>query len=128
MSGQAVIVMLAGVTLGVITWRLVRLRFLSIRYGIGWLIVALLAVLGAPVLSFVTSGSIPFGFTPTGLSLGVVILFLGLVCLQLSISLSGLHHAVQDLAEHAAHVEARLREVEGARNSERQVADREATR
>ena len=52
------------------------------------------------------------GFTATGFSLGVLIAFLGLICLQLSISLSGLHRAIQDLTEHAALVEQRLRELE----------------
>ena len=56
---------------------------------------------------------------PTGFSLGIFIGFLGLVCLQLSISLSGLHRAVQDLAEHAALVEARVRALEAERDERR---------
>ncbi len=52
------------------------------------------------------------GFTQTGFSLGLFVAFLGLVCLQLSISLSGLHSEMQDLAEHAALVEERLRTLE----------------
>jgi hypothetical protein len=52
------------------------------------------------------------GFTTTGFSAGVFIVFLGLLCLQLSVSLSGLHSAVQNLSEHSALLEERLRRLE----------------
>jgi hypothetical protein len=112
-NGQTVLLMAGALLLILSTIRLVRLRLLSIRYGIGWLLVGTAGVLGAPLLTLLSDRLHVLGFTPTGFSLGVFIAFLGLVCLQLSISLSGLHHAVQDLAEHAAHVEARVRELEG---------------
>lgn len=114
MTGQTLIVMLGASLLLWSTIVLVRRRLLSIRFGIGWLLVAISGILGAPLLTLATSSLDLFGFTPTGFSLGVFIVFLGLVCLQLSISLSGLFHAVQDLAEHAAHVEARVRRLEAA--------------
>jgi hypothetical protein len=91
---------------------LVRRRMLSIRYGLGWLMVSLLGFLGTPILSFLAPKVRHLGFTATGFSLGVLIAFLGLICLQLSISLSGLHRAIQDLTESAALVEQRLRELE----------------
>jgi|SRR6185436_14175107 len=111
MSGQLAILMAGAASLTVSTVVLVRRRLLSIRYGMGWLAVSLLGLLGAPLLSALSShvGGV---FTPTGFSLGIFIAFLGLVCLQLSISLSGLHSSVQDLAEHAALVEQRVRTLE----------------
>ena len=112
MSVQAVIVMLGAVALMVSTAILVRRRLLSLRYGLGWLTVSAAGVVGAPVLSLVASNVGALGFTATGFSLGVFIAFLGLICLQLSISLSGLHGAVQDLAEHAALLEQRVSEIE----------------
>lgn len=112
MNGQTLIVMLGALLLMLSTIRLVRLRLLSIRYGIGWLLVGTIGVLGAPVLTLIVNRLDLFGFTPTGFSLGIFIAFLGLVCLQLSVSLSGMHRALQDLAEHAAHVEARVRSLE----------------
>jgi hypothetical protein len=112
-NGQTVLLMAGALLLMLSTLRLVRLRLLSIRYGIGWLLVGAVGVVGAPILTLTATSLDVLGFTPTGFSLGVFIAFLGLVCLQLSISLSGLHQAVQDLAEHAAHVEARLRTLEG---------------
>ena len=112
MSTQAVIIMLGALVLLVTTVVLVRMRLLSIRYGLGWLAVSLTGLAGAPVLSLLADQVSRYGFTPTGFSLGVFIVFLGLVCLQLSISLSGLHRAIQDLAEHAALTEQRVRDLE----------------
>lgn len=117
MTGQTFIIMGGALLLMVSTLRLVRLRLLSIRYGIGWLVVAFAGLAGSPVLTLITRRLDLFGFTPTGFSLGVFIVFLGLVCLQLSISLSGLHRAIQDLAEHAAHVESRVGDLERSRHA-----------
>jgi hypothetical protein len=115
MSTQAVIVMAGAVGLMVSTVFLVRRRLLSLRYGLGWLTVSVLGFVGMPLLSVAASQVRHLGFTPTGFSLGVLIAFLGLICLQLSISLSGLHRAIQDISEHAALVEQRLRELESPR-------------
>ncbi len=119
MSVQAIIVMVGAVALMVSTATLVRRRMLSIRYGFGWLTVSLLGLTGAPILSIAASQVSHLGFTATGFSLGLFIVFLGLICLQLSISLSRVHRAIQDLAEYAALVEHRLGELEakGTRES-----------
>lgn len=93
---------------------LVRRRMLSVRYGMGWLAVSLVGFVGAPLLDLVATHVVSIGFTATGFSLGIFVVFLGLICLQLSISLSGLHSALQDLAEHAALVEERVRSLETA--------------
>jgi len=111
-SAQAIIIMLGATLLMLSTVVLVRRRMLSIRYGLGWLTVSLAGVIGAPMLELVVPEVKRLGFTPTGFSLGIFIAFLGLVCLQLSITLSGLSGAVQDLTEHAALVEQRVRELE----------------
>lgn len=112
MSVQAVIVMVGAIALMISTVVLVRRGMLSIRYGLGWLTVSVVGLVGTPLLNIAASQVRHLGFTPTGFSLGVLVAFLGLVCLQLSISLSGLHRAIQDLSEHAALVEQRLRDVE----------------
>lgn len=112
MSTEAAIVMAGAVGLMFSTVLLVRRRLLSIRYGLGWLTVSLVGFLGTPLLGVVSTEVRRVGFTPTGFSLGVLIAFLGLICLQLSISLSGLHRAIQDLSEQSALVEERLRELE----------------
>lgn len=114
MSTEAAIVMAGAVGLMFSTVFLVRRGLLSIRYGLGWLTVSVIGFVGTPVLSAASSEVRHLGFTPTGFSLGVLIAFIGLICLQLSISLSGLHRAIQDLSEHAALVEERVRELECA--------------
>lgn len=116
MSVQVAIIMAGAAALMVSTTILVRRRLLSIRYGLGWLAVSLVGFVGAPLLNAFTSLVAGLGFTATGFSLGVFITFLGLVCLQLSISLSGLHSAVQDLAEYSALVEARVGALEAERD------------
>lgn len=118
MTGQTVIVMAGAFLLVLSTIRLVRRRLLSIKYGIGWLLVGFIGIIGAPVLTLIVEQIDLFGFTPTGFSLGIFIAFLGLVCLQLSVSLSGLHRAMQDLVEHAAHIEARVRRIENGNSPE----------
>lgn len=112
MSTEAAVVMAGAVGLMISTVVLVRKGLLSIRYGLGWLTVSIVGFVGTPLLGIASSQVHHLGFTATGFSLGVLIAFLGLICLQLSISLSGLHRAIQDLTEHAALVEQRLRELE----------------
>jgi hypothetical protein len=114
MSTQAAIMLAGAGALMVSTVVLVRRGLLSLRYGLGWLTVSVIGFIGTPLLSVAASEVRHLGFTPTGFSLGVMIAFLGLICLQLSISLSGLHRAIQDLSEHAALVEQRLRELESS--------------
>jgi hypothetical protein len=127
-SLQAALIMAGAAALAVSTTVLVRRRLLSIRYGLGWLAVSLVGFVGAPLLSVFASLVESSGFTATGFSLGVFILFLGLVCLQLSISLSGLHSAVQDLAEYAALVEARVDALEAERDEARSGAAKSGER
>jgi hypothetical protein len=118
MSIQGILIVIGGLSLLCSTVALVRRQLLSIRFGLGWLTVSLLAIAGAPVLELLAPRVGSLGFTPTGFSLGVLAGFLGLVCLQLSISLSGVQRTLQDLAEHAALVEHRLRELEQAGDGE----------
>jgi len=121
-SVQGAITVGGSVLLMICTTVLVRRGLLSIRYGLGWLAVSLAGIIGTPILSIASSQVHRLGFTATGFSLGVLIAFLGLICLQLSISLSGLHRAMQDLSEHAALTEQRLRELEA------ETPDRESQR
>jgi hypothetical protein len=124
-SVQAVIIMSGSGLLLLSTVVLVRRRLLSVRYGLGWISVALLGFAGAPVLQVASEQVRSLGFTPTGFSLGILIAFLALICLQLSISLSGMNRAVQDMAEHAARTELRLRRLE---RETHQSADIESAR
>ena len=82
MNVQVPIVMVGAAALMLSTVVLVRRRMLSIRYGMGWLAVSLVGFVGAPLLSLLASRVARFGFTATGFSLGIFVVFLGLVCLD----------------------------------------------
>jgi hypothetical protein len=88
---------------------LVRRGLLSVRYGLGWMVVGIGVLVLAALLEPLERLADWLGVSPTGFVLGLVVLVLGLVCLQLSISISGLHAAVQDLSERSALLEQRLR-------------------
>lgn len=112
MSVQGLLVLLGGLLLLLSTVRLVRARLLTIRYGIGWSVASLLAIVGAPVLEIVADSVREFGMTPTGFSLGVFIVCLGLICVQLSISVSGMQRIAQNLGEYSALLERRVTALE----------------
>jgi uncharacterized protein (TIGR03382 family) len=101
-----------GVALLVLAVALVRRRLLAVRYGLGWISVGVAIIVVAPFLAFVPSIARWLGFTPTGLLLGLSVVFLGLVCMQLSISISGLAAAIQNLSERSALVEQRVTRLE----------------
>lgn len=125
MSSQELLIEFGALALLCSSVVLVRKRMLSLRYGLGWLTVAVAGLAGGPLLELGSREVKSLGFTETGFSLGVFIMFLGLLCLQLSISLSGLHHAVQDLSEHAALLDERVRQLEaggGSREEARSAA------
>lgn len=123
MSLQVTLVMLGSVLLLCSSVALVRYRLLSVRYGLGWIVVSLMGLGLSPLLDVAAPAVRQFGFSRTGFSLGILVGFLVLICLQLSISLSGLHHSIQDLAEHAAEVEFRLRQLEREAMLSADIAD-----
>jgi hypothetical protein len=114
LSTQEVLVELGAAVLLASSIVLMRRRLLSIRYGLGWIAVSLAGLAVAPILVLLASKARVLGFTETGFSLGIFIGFIILLCLQLSISLSGLHHAVRNLGEHAALLEERVQRLESS--------------
>jgi Uncharacterized conserved protein (DUF2304) len=103
--------LVAGMALGLATCvvGLVRSGRLAVRYGLGWLAVALAMLVAAPLLGLVETLADALGLTPTGLLIGVVVGFLVLVCLQLSVSLSGSQNQIRALSESNALLDAQLR-------------------
>ena len=79
-----------------------RKQVLSFRYTVGWCFVCLAVMASSIWLDFIGSLGRRIGLDPgtTVLSIGLVLI--AAVCVQLSISISGLHRQVQDLAEHEA--------------------------
>ncbi|WP_022928954.1 DUF2304 family protein [Patulibacter americanus] len=128
MSAQAVLIALGGALLLASTVVLVRRQLLTIRYGLGWSVAALFAIVGAPVLDALADHVVrDFGFTPTGFSLGVFISCLAAICVQLSISVSGMQRVAQDLGEYSALLEQRVRALEAQRAPTALNADAERT-
>ena len=85
-----------------VTVTLVRRGLLTSRYALGWSTLALVAFFGGPVLGLLSERIGFLGLTQTGFSLGIILLFLTAICVQLSISLSGLIASTRDLSESVA--------------------------
>jgi len=77
---------------------------LTMRYTLGWLLIGFF-VLGYPVLLLVSQrlGRI-LDVQPSVILLGVPLIIVGVVCVQLSITVSGLSEQVRTLGETVAHL------------------------
>jgi len=109
---QSLLVALGGLGLLVGVFLLARWGLLSLRYALGWMAVSLLLLGAAVVLVLIGGISHSLPITPTGLLAGVGLAFLLVVCLQLSISLSGQQNAIRELSEANALLGERLRRFE----------------
>jgi hypothetical protein len=109
---QSLLVALGGAGLLVGVFLLARHRLLSLRYALGWMAVSLLLLAAAILLVLIGGISHSLPITPTGLLAGVGLAFLLVVCLQLSISLSGQQEAIRELSESNALLGERLQRFE----------------
>jgi amino acid transporter len=88
--------------------RLGRKQSLSFRYTVGWLILGMVGVLAGLLLPFAEPLAEKLHVQPAALlGLGALILLL-LLCVQLSISISGLQEQVRKLAEEASYLRQEL--------------------
>ena len=86
----------------VTVYRLGRKQRLSFRYTAGWLVLGMLGVLAGLLLPFAEPIADWMNVQPAALlALGALILLL-LLCVQLSISISGLQEQVRRLAEESS--------------------------
>jgi Uncharacterized conserved protein (DUF2304) len=109
---QSLLVGLGGLGLLVGVFLLARRGLLSLRYALGWMAVSLLLLGAAVILVLIGGISHSLPITPTGLLAGVGLAFLLVVCLQLSISLSGQQDAIRELSEANALLGERLKRFE----------------
>jgi hypothetical protein len=109
---QSLLVALGGLGLLGGVFLLARRGLLSLRYALGWMAVSVLLLAAAAVLVLIGGISHSLPITPTGLLAGVGLAFLLVVCLQLSISLSGQQEAIRGLSEANALLGERLRRFE----------------
>ena len=104
---QALIIAAGGLLLGAVVVLLARRQLLSLRYAVGWLLIALAALVGAALSPVIKPLSARLGMSPTGLLLALASAVLLAITVQLSISVSGLRAQIRELAEAHALLEAR---------------------
>jgi hypothetical protein len=94
---------LAGISFAIMMIaRLARRGRLSFRYTIGWLIVFALSLLSAPVLPFMDLVSRNLQLEPASVFVVAALIFLAIITVQLSISISGLQEQIRQLNEDTA--------------------------
>ncbi len=107
---QTLVATIAGVILAISVYMLARHGRLSFRYTVGWLVLCLIGITAAASVPLVQPLADGLKVTPAALlSLGAVVLLLA-ICVQFSISISGMQEQIRRLAEEAAEVRLRLEE------------------
>ena len=81
---------------------LARRQMLSFRYAAGWLVLLLLTAFSGILIPLARPLSESLSTTPGVLVSGLAIVILVMICVQLSVSISGLQKQVQKLAEEIA--------------------------
>lgn len=107
---QALLIAVGGLLLLILTAALARRQRISLRYAIGWTLIALFGIVGALLTPLVEPVSELFGMSPTGLLLATASVVLLSITILLSVSVSGLQTQVRDLAEAHALLERELRD------------------
>lgn len=107
---QALLIAAGGLVLGVVIVVLSRRRLMTIRYTVGWLGLAALALFAAALAPLVSPIADAFNMTGTAVFLAAATTVLVAICIQLSITVSGLWARLRELAEDLALLEARLDE------------------
>jgi len=83
-------------------YKIARLSKLSFRYAVGWLLVGVMSLIAALLIPFTGSVAEKLNVTPSAvLVIGTVFLVVT-ICIQLSISISGMQNQIYRLAEDIA--------------------------
>ncbi len=107
---QTLLATVAGVILATSVYTLARRGRMSFRYTVGWLILCLIGITAGASVPLVQPIAEKLKVTPAAfLSLGAVVLLLA-ICVQLSISISGMQEQIRRLTEEAAETKLRLEE------------------
>lgn len=89
-----------------------RRGLLSFRYTAGWLGLGLLGTVGGIAVPIVAPLAKFLGITPAAvIAIGAVLLFV-VICIQLSISISGLHEHQRRLVEELAHLKLAVEQID----------------
>lgn len=107
---QALVIAAGGVMLGIVVILLARRRLMTMRYTLGWLGMAALTILTAALAGLVAPIASAFNMTGTAVFLAAATAVLIAICIQLSITVSGLRAQLRELAEDHALLAAELDE------------------
>jgi hypothetical protein len=99
---QAIVIALASVLIAGGVLVLARRQRLSFRYAIGWMLFLGLGVVSALLLPIVQPAARQLGVTPGVIVSSLAVIALLAICIQLSVSISGLQEQVRSLAEESA--------------------------
>ncbi len=107
---QTLIATIAGVVMATSVYMLARRGRLSFRYTVGWLALCLFGITAGASVRLVQPLAESLKVTPAALlSIGAIFLLLA-ICVQFSISISGMQEQIRRLTEDAAETKLRLEE------------------
>jgi len=118
-SLQIITAAIISIFLGLVVYRLARTKKLSFRYAVGWLSICGLGLFAVVLIPLVKPISNQLRVSPAvffGLTAAVIFVS---ICIQLSISISGMQEQIRRIAEEQAHLKiglnGRLKELEQSR-------------
>ena len=100
---QVLVAAIAGLLMIVTVVPLSRRGQLSFRYTIGWIFVASVGVLGGSLAPFAEPLATLLGLSTAALLAFVALVFVTMIAIQLSISISGLQKQLHKLAQEIAY-------------------------
>ena len=107
---QTLIATIAGVVMATSVYMLARRGRLSFRYTVGWLVLCLFGITAGASVPIVQPVAENLKVTPAALlSIGAIFLLLA-ICVQFSISISGMQEQIRRLTEESAEIKLRLEE------------------
>lgn len=99
---QFLLVAVVSLVFGMAIVRLTKRRALSFRYAMGWLALSGIGVLAAAAVPLVQPISVALRVSEVAFVAACAVILLLVVCIQLSISISGLQRQVRALSEELA--------------------------
>jgi len=107
---QTLTATIAGLAMATSVYMLARRGLLSFRYTVGWLLLCLFGITAGASVQIVQPLADKLKVTPAALlSINAVFLFLA-ICVQISISISGMQEQIRRLTEEVADTKLRLEE------------------
>jgi hypothetical protein len=108
---QIILATLVSSSFVLIIHRLGRIQALSFRYTVGWMMLGVLGVLTGVLLPITAPLADQINLSPAGLlGVGAVILLV-VLCVQLSISISGMQEQIRRLTEEASYLREELDDI-----------------